>query len=92
MGPDTWQEWLDVAHERMVDTKSMLPTRSGSVGPVYLAGYAAKLESWSTDLRCAVSADFPVSCEDPVAGASALVGFLQTRLRRPFFSLPSSRF
>lgn len=38
--PNTWDEWRDVANERMSDATVMLPARSGSVGPVYMAGYA----------------------------------------------------
>lgn len=40
MTPNTWEDWRDVANERMTDARSMLPDRSASVGPVYLSGYA----------------------------------------------------
>lgn len=40
MSPDTWEDWRNVANERMVDARSMLPARANSVAPVYLAGYA----------------------------------------------------
>jgi len=114
----------------MADARTLLPARSDSVGPVYLAGYAIEcslkallqrrghrfprpdikghdlrhlwkksdlslndiprsygieayyLESWSTDLRYVVGVEFPGSCEDMVAGAGALVDYLQKKLRR----------
>ena len=40
--PDTWEDWREVANERMQDAKSMLPARSASVGAIYLAGYAVE--------------------------------------------------
>ena len=38
--PSTTKEWMDVARERGADAVAMLPNRSSSVGPVYMAGYA----------------------------------------------------
>jgi len=49
MGSDTCQQWLDVANERMVDARGLLPARSGSVGSVYLTGYAVE---WAMLLFC----------------------------------------
>lgn len=40
MMPTTAEEWISVANERAVDAQAMLPLRSHSAGPVYLAGYA----------------------------------------------------
>lgn len=39
MLPNTWEQWKDVANERMMDA-SCMKARSDSVGPIYLAGYA----------------------------------------------------
>ena len=38
--PSTPREWMSVARERGADAEAMLPTRSASIGPVYMAGYA----------------------------------------------------
>ncbi len=38
--PQTPEDWLWVARERMADAEAMLPARSQSIGPVYMAGYA----------------------------------------------------
>lgn len=38
--PSTPGEWMIVARERGADAEAMLPTRSASIGPVYMAGYA----------------------------------------------------
>jgi hypothetical protein len=38
--PRTPEDWLWAARERMADAEAMLPTRSQSIGPVYMAGYA----------------------------------------------------
>ncbi|MGB0388016.1 MAG: hypothetical protein ACPGWR_24640 [Ardenticatenaceae bacterium] len=40
MAPNTPQEWLAVANERAADAEAMLPSRTNSVGPVYMIGYA----------------------------------------------------
>jgi hypothetical protein len=40
MSPDRWEDWREVANKRMTDARSMLPSRTDSVGPVYMAGYA----------------------------------------------------
>ena len=130
MSPDTWEDWRSVANERMVDARSMLPARSNSVAPIYLAGYAIEcslkallqrrgtgfpthgseghnlrglwasvgltlgdipgaggsgtyyIESWSTDLRYAVTEHFPGTCEEMLTGAATLVSLIQTRLAR----------
>lgn len=42
MEPTTAQDWTDVAQERAADAEAMLPERRGSVGPVYIAGYAVE--------------------------------------------------
>ena len=42
MNPSTWEDWKDVANERMTDASAMLLARSQSVGPVYMAGYAVE--------------------------------------------------
>jgi len=38
--PSTTEEWMTVARERGADAEAMLPTRTASIGPVYMAGYA----------------------------------------------------
>jgi hypothetical protein len=40
------------------------------------------IESWCTDLRYEVTGAFPGTCNEMLAGARVLVGFLQTQLRR----------
>lgn len=40
--PTTTEGWLDVARERGEDASAMLGKRKGSVGPVYMAGYAVE--------------------------------------------------
>lgn len=40
MAPNTAQEWLTVANERAADAEAMLSSRSNSIGPIYMAGYA----------------------------------------------------
>jgi hypothetical protein len=40
--PQTYQDWRDTAMERAADADAMLPRRSESIGPVYMAGYAVE--------------------------------------------------
>jgi len=37
--PDSYKEWIRVAEHRGKDAVSMLPDRSSSSGPAYMAGY-----------------------------------------------------
>lgn len=40
--PDTHDEWIEVSLQRGEDADAMLPDRSHSTGPVYMAGYAVE--------------------------------------------------
>jgi len=42
VAPTTASDWIAVARERAADAEAMLPTRSLSAGPVYMAGYAVE--------------------------------------------------
>ena len=42
MTPSTAEEWMAASRARGADASAMLPKRSGSMGPAYLAGYAVE--------------------------------------------------
>ncbi len=59
MDPSTADEWMAVADARGSDAAAMLPAREGSVGPVYMAGYA---------IECSIKAYRTVLGVGPVRG------------------------